>query len=369
MNEPPHPAGPPTWGPQQPWASTPKSGGPPQWAIIAVALVAVLGVIVGTTLYFTRDSSSGSSASSNSSGPQTRASVAGSASASSTPNAADFASAAATGPVGVVTEEPTCTAWTATNDALTTAEQNGWSQRDPSAPAAAWTANQRTAYESVALAMRSTADQTVALAKQTPHRVVRELYEQTTAYLVAYADGIATYVPANDSLAQVATSTAQALTSICEAITNGSAAARAGLIPAAANPTASTASAGAPTQFFQPPTDPVCTQWHSLVAKYTTAFAPWRGTNPNVAAAQWSPAQRGINDAVAPLMVAFSDVAEGLAQGTSNGVFQDFATLAGEYRRAFAAALPTYVPADGALTRAASAVTGAIDSACLATEG
>jgi hypothetical protein len=31
--------------------------------------------------------------------------------------------------------------------------------------------------------------------------------------------------------------------------------------------------------------------------------------------------------------------------------------------------LPTYTPADGSLTRAASAATGAIDSACLATEG
>jgi hypothetical protein len=134
--------------------------------------------------------------------------------------------------------------------------------------------------------MRSAADQTAALAKQTPHRVVRELYEQTTAYLTAYADSVAAYVPTNDNLVEVATSTAQALTSICEAISNGSAGARAGLIPAAADPTASTASAGPPTRFFQPPTDPVCTQWHAVVSKYTTAFAPWRGTNPNVAAAQ-----------------------------------------------------------------------------------
>jgi hypothetical protein len=326
----------------------------------------VLGVIAGTTLYFTRDSSNGSTTAS---GSQTRAPGVNSANPSSTPNPADFASAADTGPVGVITEERTCAVWTGTNDALTAAEQNGWNQRDPLAPATAWTANQKATYESVALAMRSAADQTAALAKQTPHRVVRELYEQTTAYLTAYADSVAAYVPANDNLVEVATSTAQALTSICEAISNGSAGARAGLIPAAADPTASTASAGPPTRFFQPPTDPVCTQWHAVVSKYTTAFAPWRGTNPNVAAAQWDPAQRSINDAVAPLMVSFADEAEALGQGTSNGVFQDFATLAGQYRRAFAAALPTYTPADGSLTRTASAATGAIDSACLATEG
>lgn len=243
----------------------------------------VLGVIAGTTLYFTRDSSNGSTTAS---GSQTRAPGVNSANPSSTPNPADFASAADTGPVGVITEERTCAVWTGTNDALTAAEQNGWNQRDPLAPATAWTANQKATYESVALAMRSAADQTAALAKQTPHRVVRELYEQTTAYLTAYADSVAAYVPTNDNLVEVATSTAQALTSICEAISNGSAGARAGLIPAAADPTASTASAGPPTRFFQPPTDPVCTQWHAVVSKYTTAFAPWRGTNPNVAAAQ-----------------------------------------------------------------------------------
>jgi hypothetical protein len=364
VNEPSDPTGPPTWGPQQPWASESKPGGPPQWAIIAVALVAILGVIIGATVYFTRDSSSGQSAA-----PDPTAAAAEPASTSPAPSPADFASAADTGPVGILTEEPTCAAWTPVNDALTAAQQNGWSQRDPSTPATGWSASQKASYEAVGAAMRAAADQAIGLAKQTPHRVVRELYEQTAAYLGAYADGVATYVPANDNLAQVATSTALALTSTCEAIGNGSAAARAALIPPAAAPTASTPGAVPPTRFFQPPTDPVCAQWHSLVSKYTTAFSSWRGTNQNVPATEWGPAQRSVNGAVAPQMASFSDEVEALAQGTSNGVFQDLATFAGEYRRAFAAALPTYVPADGALTRAASAVTGAIDSACLATEG
>ncbi|MCV7420771.1 hypothetical protein H7K45_09500 [Mycobacterium yunnanensis] len=358
------PAGPPNWGPQRPWASESKPGGLPQWAIIAVALVAVLGVIAGATVYFTRDSSSGSSAE-----PGPTAAAVSSTGATPSPNPSDFASAADTGPVGVVTEEPTCAAWTPVNDALNAAEQNGWAQRDPSTPATAWSANQKATYEAVGAAMRTAADQTVALAKQTPHRVVRELYEQTAAYLGAYADGVATYVPANDALAQVATSTALALTSMCEAIGNGSAAARAGLVPPAAAPTAAPVASGPPTRFFQPPTDPVCTQWHALVEKYTAAFAPWRGTDPTIAAAQWGPAQQRVSNAVAPVMVGFAGDVEALAQGSANAVFQDFATFAGEYRRAFAAALPTYVPADGALTRAASAATGAIDSACLATEG
>ncbi len=48
----------------------------------------------------------------------------------------------------------------------------------------------------------------VNLAKQTPHRVVRELYEQYIAYGRAYVDSIPTYMPADDVLADVNVSSA-----------------------------------------------------------------------------------------------------------------------------------------------------------------
>ena len=48
-------------------------------------------------------------------------------------------------------------------------------------------------------AMRSAAEQTVALAKMTPHRVMRELYEQTIAYWRAYADSLADIHSAPDN--------------------------------------------------------------------------------------------------------------------------------------------------------------------------
>lgn len=365
VSNPAGPVGPPpNWGPQQPWAGEAKRGGPPKWVFGVVALVAAVAVIVGATVFFSHDAADAPSASSSG---QVRPS-ASSAAAGSTANP-KVASANDAGPVGLITDEPTCAAWTPIADALTAAEQNGWSQRNPAIPAAAWTPAQRASYEAVAAAMRTAADQIAPLATQTPHRVVRELYEQTIAYQRAYADSIPAYVPANDSLALVTVSSGLALTSICEAIANGAAPARAALVPEAAAPTASTASVGEPTTFFVAPPDPVCAQWHSLVAKYTGEFAAWRATDPNVPAAQWSPAQRRINDAVAPEMVAFADDAEALATGTANGVFQDFAVLAAQYRRAFAAALPTYTPADALLTRTASAATGAIDEACTATEG
>ena len=49
-------------------------------------------------------------------------------------------------------------------------------------------------------AMRSAADQTVDLVKLTPHRVMRELYEQFIAYARAFADSVPTYTADDDSL-------------------------------------------------------------------------------------------------------------------------------------------------------------------------
>ena len=352
---------PPNWGPQRPWAPQPTPGGPVKWALVAVALIAVLGVIAGATIYFTRaDNSPGA----------VTAAVDPLKSTGGAPPAADghFASAGDAAAVGIITDDPTCADWTGIDANLQAAEQTSWSGRDPSIPASEWTPSRRDSYDSVAAAMRTAADQTAALARQTPHRVMRELYEQTVAYLRAYADSLPTYTAVDDHLELTAAATRSALSSVCTSIGNGSAQ-RATSTAAGKPPTASPASTGDPTPFLVPPTDPVCTQWHALVAKYTAGFAAWRATDAGVPAVQWSAAQRSVDDAVTPVMSAFADEADTLAGGTSNGVFQDFATLAAQYRRAYAAALPTYEPTDAALTKTASAATLALDEACTATEG
>ena len=45
-------------------------------------------------------------------------------------------------------------------------------------------------YETVGKAMDNAADQTVSLVKATPHRVMRELYEQFIAYARAFDQAI-----------------------------------------------------------------------------------------------------------------------------------------------------------------------------------
>jgi hypothetical protein len=57
-----------------------------------------------------------------------------------------------------------------------------WSSRDQSLPASAWTAGERARCTTPSEAMADAVDQTVNLVKLTPHRVMRELYEQFIAY-------------------------------------------------------------------------------------------------------------------------------------------------------------------------------------------
>src|SRR6476660_179327 len=136
------PAGAPQWG-QQPWGPPPgppqRRGGKGKWIFGGIALLAVIAVtVVITVLVVGKDSGS----SPNPTGMNG--------------NSSDFASANDKGPVGIITEDPTCAAFNRIANAFTAAETKaGWPNRDSSIPATAWTADQRSMYEAVSSAMRN----------------------------------------------------------------------------------------------------------------------------------------------------------------------------------------------------------------------
>lgn len=142
------------WGPQQPWPAPvpPKKGGAAKWAIGAVSLVAVIAVTAVVAVSCTKNSGD-----SNGSGGGTKTSAAPS----------DVASANDTGPVGIITEDPSCAPWTPITNTLAGVESKGWTTRDPSIPASSWTPELRAQYEAVGKALRNAADQAVPLAKKT----------------------------------------------------------------------------------------------------------------------------------------------------------------------------------------------------------
>src|SRR5215218_5193047 len=136
------PAGAPQWGPpQQPWGPPqgppPSGGGKGKWIFGGIALLAVIAVTVAITVLVVGKDSGGGESPTPTNG-----------------NGSEFASANDKGPVGIITEDPTCAAWSRVGSGLTDAEQKvHWPDRDPSVPAAAWTPEQRTTFETVGRAM------------------------------------------------------------------------------------------------------------------------------------------------------------------------------------------------------------------------
>lgn len=344
---------PPGQYPGWPPAGPPKKSSGLKWVLAGVALIAVIAVAVAITAVVLRsDSDSGSG---------------GKGGSSST---SGIASADDTGPVGIITAEPTCTLFGQINNALVAQEQNGWIDRDPSVPASALSPEQRRTYEAVGAAIRDATDQFVTLARQTPHRVTRELYEQSIAYGRAYVDSIPHLTANDDQLVRTFNSATGALVGICEAINYGSAAARAVLVDSPSSPsrTASVGDPSRPVRFISA-SGSICSQWLAMASKSGDDLTAWRAIDSGIPATEWTPEQKAVNDDAAQIFLALADNTQSLAQQTDDPILQDFLTLNAQYQRAYAKALPTYVPADGYLSNAGMSAGSTITAACRAVGG
>jgi hypothetical protein len=280
----------------------------------------------------------------------------------------DFASTGDTGPVSIITEDPTCAAWSKVGTALFDAEQQvKWTERDPSIPAAAWTPQQRTTFETVGNAMSRAADQAAGLAKTTPHRVMRELYEQFIAYARAFGNNVPNFTEHDNEIARVADGLASIFANICGAIKYSSAAVEAPLLSPVAAPSrlASPEDLESPQRFMEQP-DPGCAEWTTLLDRYFDDTADWQGISQDIPAAQWTPEQRTVIDKVVPVMTTFADDMEKLSRRSEKPAIQDFGVLGAEYERAYAQALPTYTAADSYLVTAATFLAKTIEQACKA---
>ena len=281
--------------------------------------------------------------------------------------AAAVASAKDTGPVAVITEDPSCAAWTSINNELAHSGDGLWNQRDRSVPASAWTPKLRAQFIAAAQSMRGAAAQAVGLVKLTPHRVMRELYQQFIAYARAYAERVPKYTPADNNLAGAANSASSALGSICAAISDGPAGARGPLVPPAAPPS-DIAPVGNPAnpQPFLTTTNPVCDDWKSALDQFAKDTAAWQKMDPNIPAIYWNREQKAVNYGVAQVMNSYAGKLEQLGRQSDNALWQDLANLSAQYRRAFVVSLPTYTPTDNHLANAANYASTTILGACAA---
>jgi len=347
---------PPGWQ-QQNW---PQQSGPPdhksnnvKWLLLGVAILLVIGISVGATLIFTRNSE-----------------VAGSTTPSKTGVPSDFASANDTGPVTIIADEPTCKSFLSLNDGLAQIEPPGWGDdRAGFGPASEWTSDQRSQVETVAKSMEKAADQAVTLAKQTPHRVVRELYEQFIAYGRAYAASIPNYTPRDNELASANINASSALLGICNSIDGGSTS-RALAIESADPPSRlSNFSEPNDSRPFIESASPNCTLWTERLDAFNAATVEWQKRDGSIPASQWTPEQRSLVDATLPVLTKFADDIAAAGRQGDGAVFEDFAETAAIYIRAFVAAGDDYQVADGWLNFTGFRIANLISSACLAADG
>lgn len=333
---------------------TSHSSNRPKWALISLTAVAVLAAVLATVTLLAHSGPADGPSKPPPGKPE-----------GGTPS--DIASAHDTGPVTVILDDPTCVAWTSINNTLATGGQGLWNDRDRSVPASAWNDKQRVQFLAAGQSLRNAAAQTVGLVKLTPHRVMRELYEQFIAYARAYAERVPHYTPADDALAGTANSASSALGAICAAIADGSATVRGPLVrpPAPPSQVAPVGNPANPPRLLTAP-NPVCADWKSDLDAFGEQSGEWQKLNPNLPALWWNKEQKATNLAVAPVMNAYAGKLELLGRRSGNPALQDFAVLSAQYRRAFVAAIPTYGPSDNHLANAANYASTTVLGACAA---
>lgn len=357
------PTGAPWPGPQGPGpyppGSWPQPGPPPgpprgnlRWILLALAFLAVIAVSVAATVWVTHR------------GPGNQAGSSGSSQRSS----GEIASANDTGPVGIITEDPTCDRWLALLS-NSSSQLEAWGQRDDSIPVSAWTPEQRQIYESAGRVLRSQIDHTVPLARETPHRVMRELYEQLIAYYRSYADAIPSYKPSDNAFAVVGNNISGALLHICSSITNLSAAKRYSPSSAAAQPTeAARVDDPAEAPWFLTAPSPVCARLRSQNKSDDAKLGEWLKLD-NVPAEQWSPTDKLIWENAAQVLAERADQIEEIGKSGGNPVIGDFLALSAQYYRTYASGIPTFSVQDAELYAAAQSIGAVVSAACLAVEG
>lgn len=366
-----------SWQMPSPAHSTPPPFGPPGWAAPppgrrnrrrwgVVAGVAAVAVVAATAI--------GVKFATTSADDHRAASPTTATTATAPPVTAQSGNDA--GAVGIITDDPTCVPWRSASEPWS--ESSPLSKWDPNSPdspinipASAWTPEQRAAMEKSGSTLRDIATKAVPLAQSTPHRVMRELYEQFIAYARAYSDSLNNYFPQLDvKLGVAAEGSLNALISTCNAVGDGAAVARSVLVaPEPAPPQLAPPQDPAnPHRFIGTSDKSTCGEWAAVNQKFddNPAVKDWKRFDSKVPIGQWSPEQKAAADAVAPLALGNADDIVRTAGRSNNPTIQDFAAFAAVYERAFSKALPTYGAHDGQLSTVAGSVRSLIGAACSA---
>ena len=325
------PAGKPVLGNRKPGPR--KRGSISRWLLIAVALLVTIGVSVAATLYVTgRRDGRGTTTS-----------------ASSTPN--DIASANDTGPVSIITDEPTCDEWVGINNDLARVEANGWSaERSSYGAASDWTPKQREEADAVVEALHRASRQMMSLAKMTPHRVVREMYEQFVVFGRAYRSSLPHYSQRDNYLADTYVNLGSALLGMCNSITLGST--NRLVAPALRQPPTSLATPmnSEEARRFIAGKNLVCSDWVQRERQFIADNLAWATLDANIPASQWTAYERSVQLAALPLFDALAKSMEEKGSRSGDPAFADLAMLGSVYLQTYVSVGEGYIGSDSWLS-------------------
>jgi hypothetical protein len=217
--------------------------------------------------------------------------------------------------------------------------------------------------------MKNAADQTLPLVKQTPHRVVRELYEQFIAYGRAYTTSISDYKPANDGLASANVNAGSAVVGICNSIVYGSASRSIG--SQAVPPPSKLAVIGDPMQPvpFIADSHPTCSRFQELFDTFNAQTAAWQALDSSIPASQWTPEQRSTQKSATQPIEDWANEMEAAGRGSGNPVLEDFSVAAAIYLRTYASIGDSYTAADAWLSFVSLRLNNLVLGACRAAAG
>jgi hypothetical protein len=218
--------------------------------------------------------------------------------------------------------------------------------------------------------MKDAAAKAENLVPMTPHRVMRELYEQFLAYTAEFTKRIPNYKPADNKLAVAVDNLSSGLAMICSAVSFESAAPFAPLLPKMDAPgdVSPPVTDLASVEMFLKSYDSACQGWRTATSGFVEQTSAWRGVSPEIPAAEWTAEQRNVVESAAPLMSSLADEMQRLGKTSDNRIFEDFAVLSAQYWRAFVLAIPEYTNVDNFLSAAATYIANVNLVACEAKE-
>lgn len=278
--------------------------------------------------------------------------------------AQDIASSHDTGPVTLIVDDPTCGQIREISDSIRPTLES-LDKFDPQIPASQWTDSRRSRYQEALGQLNTAADKYLQIAKQTPSRVMRELYLQSVAYYQAFVTRIDSYVPETHNIALAARYYVETIEYICSAefATEERKDDQRSVDP---GPIAapSIAEAAIPQVLMKEP-DPVCPAWIDSMERSELEIQAWRrGFDPSLPAGTWPESQRNLMASAKPVFQQEINKMNTSLKTVSNPTLRDLTALSSLYLSTFIAWSDTYVPQDMWLYNTAISLRNAIATSC-----